>query len=77
MKVDDLRVGVEQRESGSPIAIAGLADGAGIDQISRVRLQVQRDRFSLADSAVFRTEAVSGRVVDEKPTLQMRVSKKS
>ena len=63
MEVHDLRVGVEQSEGGAPVAIAGLSDGTGIDQISRRRLQLQRDRFGLTDGAIFRTEAVGRRSV--------------
>src|SRR6202158_2388827 len=77
MEVDDLRVGIEQREGGAPVAVAWLPNRAGIDQISRICLQLQRDRFGLAYAAVFWTKAVRGRVVDKESALQMRVPKKS
>src|ERR1700686_3214906 len=77
MEVDDLRVGIKQREGGAPVAVAWLPNRAGIDQISRVRLQLQWDRFGLAHAAVFWTKAVRRRVVDKESALQMRVPKKS
>lgn len=77
MEMDDLLVRIEEGKSGAPVAVARLAHGPRIDQISRIGFQLQRNRFRLADGSIFRTEAVGGRVVDEKSSLQMRVPKKS
>src|SRR5678816_3505901 len=52
MKVDDHRVGVEQRKRGTPVAIAGLSHGSGIDEIASGGLELQGDRFGLSDGLV-------------------------
>ena len=75
--MDDLRVGVKEREGGSPVAIAGLSDAAGIDQVTGFRFQLQRNRFCLPDGAVFGTETVGSGFVRKKSALQMRVPEKS
>ncbi len=74
MEVDDLRFGIEEGEGGAPIPIAWLADRAGIDQVTRFRLQVQRDRFSLPNRAVFGTEAIGAGSVGEESALQVCVT---
>ena len=77
MEVDDLRVGIEQRKRSAPVAVARLPHRPGIDQISRMRFQLQRHRFRLPRRLVFRAEAIGRRVVHEKSALQMRVTEKS
>ncbi len=69
--MDYLRFGIEQGESGAPVAVTWLADGAGIDHVTRVRLQLQRDRLGLSDGAVFGTETVGAGTVGEESTLQV------
>ena len=49
--MNDLLLGIKQRESRAPIAIAWLADRTGIDHISRVLLQLQLPQFD-SDQAV-------------------------
>jgi len=71
VEVDDLGSGVEQGEGGSPIAVAGLADRAGIDHVTSGGFQLKRDRFGLADGAVFGTEAVGAGAIGEEPSLQV------
>src|SRR6202034_4537548 len=75
MEVDELRVRVEDSESGAPVAVAGLSHRAGIDQISRAGLQLQCDRFGLPYGLVLRTQAVGRGFTDKKSALQMRMSK--
>ncbi len=74
--VDDVGFGIEQGEGGTPVAVAGLADGAGVNHVTRIRLQLQRDRLGLPDSAVFGTKAVGTATVGEESALQMRVAEK-
>ncbi len=40
---NDLGFGIEQGESGAPVAVPGLADGTGIDHVARVGFQLERD----------------------------------
>ena len=74
VEVDDLRVGVEQCEGGAPVAVARLPDRAGIDQVSRRGLQLQRDGLGLPDRAVFGTEAIGAGTVGKESALQVGVA---
>src|SRR5260370_2362652 len=71
VKVDDLRFGIEQGVGGAPISVARLTDRAGIDQVTSLRLQLQRDRLGLSDGTGFRTETVGTGTVGEESALQM------
>ncbi len=74
MEVDDLGFRVEQGEGSAPISVAGLSDGAGIDQVTRGRFQLQGDGLGLSDGAVLGTEAIGAGAVGEESTLQVGVS---
>ncbi len=74
-KVDNLRFGVEECRGGTPVSVARLADGAGIDHVTSIRLQLQTGRLSLAYSAVFGAKPV-GRIIQKKSALEMRMAKK-
>src|SRR5208283_103081 len=77
VEMNDLRVGVEQGESGAPVAVARLADRARIDQVTCGSPELEGDGLGLADGAILRAETVGARAVDEKSALQMGVPKKS
>ena len=72
-----MRVSIEQREGGSPIAVARLPDRSGINQVARRGFELQSDGFRLADGAVLRTKSVGGGAVSEKSALQMSMSEES
>ena len=73
--MDSLRFGVEERRGGTPVSVARLADGAGIDHVTSVRPQLQGGRLSLAYSAVFGAKPVD-RIMQKKSALEMRMTKK-
>ena len=58
VKVNDLGVRVEDSESGAPVSVPGLSDGAGIDHLTRGGFQLQRNGLGFAYRAIFGTEAV-------------------
>ena len=66
--------GIEQGEGGAPVSVARLSDRAGIDHVTRGRLQLQRDRLGLPDGAVFGTEAIGAGTVGEESALQVGVA---
>ena len=43
VEVYDLGIGIEECECSPPIPVAGLSYGTGIDQVTRCRLELQRD----------------------------------
>ena len=73
--MDNLRFGVEECRGGTPVSVARLTDGAGIDQVTSVRPQLQTGRLSLAYRAVFGAKPV-GRIIQKKSALEMRMAKK-
>ncbi len=74
VKMDDLRFRIEQREGRAPITVARLPHRSGINQVTSLRLQLQRYRLGLSNGPVFRTESVGTVAVGEEPSLQMRVA---
>jgi hypothetical protein len=76
MEVNHLFVGVEDGESGTPVAVARLADRPWVDQISRRRFQVQRNGFGLADGSIFGTKSIGRGAVGKESALQVRVTEK-
>ncbi len=77
MKVNHLGMAIEQGECRPPVAVAGLTDRTGIDQVSRGRLELQGNRFGLSYRAIFGTKAVRAVAIGKEPTLQMSMAKKS
>ena len=77
VEVDDLGFGIEEGEGSAPISVAGLSNGAGIDQVTGVPFQLQRDRLGLADGAVFRTETIGTGTVGEESALQVSMAEES
>lgn len=77
LKSHDAGAGVERGESGAPIAVAGLSDGAGIDEVVAIGAQRPVGRFRLADGAISGTVAFTDIPLQNESALQMGVAKKS
>ena len=67
---DDPRIGVEHGERGTPVAIAGLANGAGVDEIAAIPAQRPVRRFGLPHQNSSPREEISGDEIHEIPELQ-------
>jgi hypothetical protein len=52
VEADYAGLGVVSGEGGSPVAVAGLAYGSGIDQVMAILAQRPIGRFRLADGAI-------------------------
>ena len=74
MEGHDPGVGVEHGEGGAPVAIAGLTDGAGIDEIAAILAEGPVGGLGLAHGAISGTVGFADRAREHETALQVSVS---
>jgi hypothetical protein len=74
MEGHDPGVGVEHGEGGAPVAVAGLADGAGIDEIAAIFAERPVGRLGLANGAIAGAVGFADRARKHEAALQVSVS---
>src|SRR5438874_10078866 len=66
---DDTRIGIEQRESRTPIAVTRLSYRTRIDQVTHTFLQLKIGGLTLSHAFVHRTVIVSRGMIGREPSL--------
>jgi len=74
MESHDPGVGIEQGEGRAPVAIAGLADGAGIDEIAAIFAERPVGGLGLAYGAITGAVGLADRAREHEAALQVSVS---